>query len=496
MALNSAVTADGHEIGRAQAVQAEAAKIEPSADMNPILLKPEGERRTQVVVLGKVLGSMSAAEYHQYKPQLRQIVSDALTRLRSRYELIVIEGAGSPAEINLKERDLVNMFVARLVNAPVLLVGDIDRGGVFASFVGTMELLEPEERALIRGFVVNKFRGDRALLEPGLEFLSQRTGVPVAGVVPYISNLRIADEDSLSLESRMNSRKPEANSIDIAVVCLPRISNYDDIQPLEHIPGVAVRFVASPEEVGTADLLILPGSKTTLNDLAWVRSTGFADLILDRARSGRFVLGLCGGCQMLGQSITDPAGVESSANYGEGLNLLPIKTCFAATKITAQVTFRIRREGFWGDLAADNLKGYEIHMGVAEPSAASVAPFEITSRNGAPVHMVDGAADETGTVMGTMIHGLFENEEIREKVIASLRKRKGLPESSPLAAVNFGPANFASANKDAEYDRLAKVVRANLDFSLISKECGIDPEILCAEERVQTEPVTISEGQS
>lgn len=476
MALNSAVTADGGEIGRAQAVQAEAAEIEPSVDMNPVLLKPEGDRRSQVVVLGKVIGSMAASEYHERKLHLRQVVSNSLERLRRKYELVVIEGAGSPAEINLKERDLVNMFVARLAGAPVLMVGDIDRGGVFASFVGTMELLEPEERALVSGFVINKFRGERALLEPGLEFLSRRTGIPVAGVVPYIPELKIADEDSLSLESRMSRKRVLPDAIDIAVVCLPRISNYDDIQPLEHLPGVTVRFVSLPDEVGDADLLILPGSKTTLSDLAWVREVGFADLICDRARNGRPVLGLCGGCQMLGQSIADPDGVESSTPFGEGLNLLPLKTHFSSTKTTAQVAFKICTDGFWGKSGTANLRGYEIHMGIVGQTTAAAAPFEIVARNGAPVSVVDGAADESGTVMGTMIHGLFENQELRDSVIAHLRKRRGMHDPLP----------FARINKDAEYDRLAGIVRANLDFSLISKAVGLDSLRLGPKQEVQT----------
>lgn len=460
MALNSAVTTNGGEIGRAQAVQAEAAGVDPSVDMNPILLKPEGERRSQVVVLGKVMGSMTASDYHERKPQLRQIVAESLGRLRRSHELVVIEGAGSPAEINLKERDLVNMFVARLANAPVLLVGDIDRGGVFASFVGTMELLEPHERSLVRGFVVNKFRGERALLESGLEWLSQRTGVPVAGVIPYISDLRIADEDSLSIESRINRKSPPPDVIDLAVVCFPRISNYDDIQPFEHVSGVTVRFVTAPEEVGDADLLILPGSKTTLSDLAWVRSTGFEGLIRHRAKNGKPVLGLCGGCQMLGESIADPDGVESSSGQGEGLHLLPLKTHFSKTKTTAQVTFKVRRESFWVNAGGDNLHGYEIHMGLVEQTnSARVAPFEITTRNGTPVNVIDGAADESGMVMGTMIHGLFENQDLREGVIHWLRKRRGMHGRLPIAPFN----------KDAEYDRLAGIVRSNLDLSLISK---------------------------
>ncbi|HET6843733.1 MAG TPA: cobyric acid synthase [Candidatus Angelobacter sp.] len=475
MALNSAVTCDGLEIGRAQAVQAEAAEIEPSVDMNPILLKPEGDRRSQVVVLGKVLASMAAREYHEHKPELRTVVADALDRLRRKYQLVIIEGAGSPAEINLKERDLVNMFVARLVNAPVLLAGDIDRGGVFASFVGTMELLEPEERALVRGFVVNNFRGDRALLEPGLDFLSRRTGVPVVGVIPHIPNLQIAEEDSLALQWRTR-KAPAPDTVDIAVVCFPRISNYDDFQPLEHLPGVSLRFVTTPDEVCDADLLILPGSKSTISDLAWLRSTGFEELIRARASNGRPVMGMCGGCQMLGQAIEDPEAIESPTPYADGLKLLDLKTRFSANKMTAQVTFRTRLSGFWGMSGEQDLHGYEIHMGMIEQTAGT-APFEIVIRNGMPARISDGAVNESGSVMGTMIHGFFTNQPLREALIRSLQRRKGLPEQALIAPMN----------KVMEYDRLAGFVRAGLDLPFISQLTSISASQLKPESsEVQT----------
>ncbi|HMJ14631.1 MAG TPA: cobyric acid synthase, partial [Polyangiaceae bacterium] len=301
MALNSAVTPDGFEIGRAQAVQAEAAGLEPAVEMNPILLKPEGESRAQVVVMGKPIGSMPALDYHAHKPRLKAIIADCLDKLRRQYELVIIEGAGSPAEINLKDRDIVNMHVARVADAPVLLVGDIDRGGVFAAFIGTLELLEPDERERVAAFIVNKFRGDVALLQPGLDFLTQRTGKPVLGVVPYVAKLRIADEDSVSLEDRVGRKRPGREQLDIAVVRLPRISNYDDVEALEHESGVVVRFVERPEEARGADLVILPGSKHTCSDLAWLRSTGIGHVIEERAQSSQPVLGICGGCQMLGE---------------------------------------------------------------------------------------------------------------------------------------------------------------------------------------------------
>ncbi|HET6345978.1 MAG TPA: cobyric acid synthase, partial [Myxococcota bacterium] len=285
MALNSAVTPEGGEIGRAQYVQAEAARVAPHVDMNPVLLKPEGDRRSQVVVLGKPIGSHTAVDYHAHKPTLRRTVADALARLRSRHDLVVIEGAGSPAEVNLREGDIVNMFVARVAGAPVLLVGDIDRGGVLAAIVGTMELLVPEERALVAGFVINKFRGDVALLQPGLDFLQARCGKPVLGVLPHVPSLRIAEEDSLSLAHRGGPRAVGPGDLDVAVVRLPRISNYDDVEALEHEAGVVVRFVEHAVAVGDPDLVILPGSKSTASDLRWLRASGLADVVVARARA-------------------------------------------------------------------------------------------------------------------------------------------------------------------------------------------------------------------
>jgi adenosylcobyric acid synthase len=465
MALNSAVTVDGLEIGRAQAVQAKAAGIEATVDMNPILLKPEAERRSQVIVLGKVMASMGAVEYQEYKPKLRPIVAESLFRLRSTHDLIVIEGAGSPAEINLKAGDLVNMYVAGLANAPVLLVGDIDRGGVFASFVGTLELLDPAERSRIAGFVVNKFRGDLALLQPGLDFLTARTGVPVAGVLPYISQLRLPDEDSLSLDSRIGRRRGRNDEIDICVIRTPRISNYDDIQPLEHEAGVVVRFVTEPSEAEEADLLILAGSKNTVADLAWLRESGFSNLIYARAARRQHILGLCGGCQMLGQSIEDPHGVESTERRVEGLKLLPLKTRFETTKVTAQVRFRTRRDSFVCGAGLEDMFGYEIHMGNMEYTDQTEAPFEVALRNGSSEKSCDGALDSGGAVFGTMIHGLFENAAVRRSLIASLRKNKGLGEI---------PGQPSIPSQESEFDRLAEVVEAHLDFTLIRKLAGVE----------------------
>jgi adenosylcobyric acid synthase len=285
MALNAYVTPDGGEIGRAQAVQAAAARVVPSVDMNPILLKPEGDARSQVIVLGRAIGSLPADEYHARKHELRAVVRASLDTLRASYDVVVIEGAGSPAEINLKDRDIVNMFVAEIADAPVVLVGDIDRGGVFAAIVGTMVLLEPHERARVRAFLINKFRGDLRLLEPGLRFLEERTGVPVLGVMPYVRDLRVADEDSVALEARRGRRRAGEGEVEIAVVSLPRIANYDDLQPLEHEPGVVVRFVDEPAAIEGADLVVLPGTKSTMADLRWLRARGLASAIVAHARA-------------------------------------------------------------------------------------------------------------------------------------------------------------------------------------------------------------------
>lgn len=457
MALNACVTPDGKEIGRAQAVQAEAAGIEPTADMNPILLKPEGNSTSQVVVLGKSIGTMSAVQYHEHKLELREVLAAALRRLREAYDVIVIEGAGSPAEINLRERDLVNMHVARQADAPVFLVGDIDRGGLFAAFVGTLELLEPSDRERIAGFVVNKFRGDLRLLQPGLDYLVGRTGIPVAGVVPYIASLRIAEEDSIALDDRVRRRRPTTDKLDICVVRLPRISNYDDFETLEHEAGVTVRFPQSADELAGADLVIIPGSKSTVSDLGWMREHGIADIIIQRARIGLPVLGVCGGCQMLGNEIIDEAHVESTVAHETGLGLLPLRTRFGPQKITARVSAIVSRDSMLGSADATVLTGYEIHMGVMEPTAQAMSPFTIRSRNSEPCVVSDGAI--AGPVVGTMIHGILNNDSVRSSLLSSLRLRRGL--LAPLPTAKPGPAD--------EYDRLAQVVRDALAPNFLAR---------------------------
>ncbi|WP_242392407.1 cobyric acid synthase [Anaeromyxobacter oryzisoli] len=464
MALESAVSADGGEIGRAQAVQAEAAGVAPTVDMNPILLKPEGATGAQVVVLGRSIGSMRSAEYQARTAELRAVVAGALARLRATADVVVIEGAGSPAEVNLKDRDLANMDVARAADAPVLLVGDIDRGGVFAALVGTLALLDPPERARIAAFVVNKFRGDVGLLRPGLDVLTARTGVPVLGVLPFLRGLRLADEDSVALDERGRGRRAREGEVEIVAIRLPRVSNLDDLAPLEHEARVAVRWVEDPRELAGADLVVLPGSKCTASDLAWLRATGLAAEVARRARQGRPVLGICGGCQMLGESIHDPLGVESAAPVVEGLGLLPVRTRFARQKVTARTRARVATPSFLGDAGPAPLDGYEIHMGALELLPGARPAFELVARNGAAVAVPDGAVSPDGAVVGTLLHGLFEDDAVRGGLLRRLRERRGLPAAT-------GPR---IATREEEYDRLADHVLAHLDWELLCRIAGMN----------------------
>jgi adenosylcobyric acid synthase len=466
MALNSFVTPDGGEIGRAQAVQAEAASLDPRVEMNPILLKPEGGMRSQVVVLGKSRGRMTWPEYQRLRPELVRIIADALRTLRAEYDLIIIEGAGSPAEVNLAAQDIVNMHVAAEAQAPVLLVGDIDRGGVFAHLTGTMELLAPADRARVAGFLINKFRGDPALLAPGLEFLRARFEIPVVGVIPFVDRLRIADEDSVALEDRRNRSAGRPGQIDIAVIKLPRLSNYDDFLALEHEDGVAVRFVDEANEIAGADLVIIPGSKSTVADLGWLNESGIATAIVTRVQAGGLVAGICAGAQMLGERIEDPYRVESDQPAARGLGLLPITTRFAKTKLTAQVRARVETPSILSGTQpiAGEISAYEIHMGNVERGADSAAPFRIVARNGAPTDLPDGAINRDGTVAGTMLHGIFENHTLRAALVEALRERKGLAARAATRPV---------ASREAEYDRLAAAVAASVDLPAIRKITGL-----------------------
>ncbi|VUZ84292.1 Cobyric acid synthase [Candidatus Methylomirabilis lanthanidiphila] len=467
MALNSAVTVDGGEIGRAQAVQAEAAGVEPTVDMNPILLKPEEDARCQVVVRGRPVGSFHFSEYNRMKPDLLPVIRESLELLRGAYDLVLIEGAGSPAEVNLKADEIVNMRVARLAESPVLLVGDIDRGGVFAALVGTLELLEPTERAAVQGLVINKFRGDPALLTTGLEFLMRRTGVPVLGVLPYCSDLQVPAEDSMSLDGGCWQGRGEG-WLDIVVIRLPRIANFDDFEPLAQERGVRLRFIRHAHELNGADAIILPGTKSTVTDLEFLQQNGLARLICARAASGTPVLGICGGYQMLGQEIRDPKGVESDRMRVPGLGLLPVVTEFSPLKTTQRVSARVTaRVGLFATVAGSMVQGYEIHMGqsriIEVPSPCSEpleGPFTITERQGVATEERDGAMDQTGNIVGTYLHGLFRNGPVRRTFLTYLADRKGVAPD---------PGWGTCSSVEATYDGLARLVASHLDMARIAK---------------------------
>jgi adenosylcobyric acid synthase len=461
MALNSFVTPEGGEIGRAQAVQAEAAGILPSIDMNPVLLKPEADSRSQVIVSGKAMGVIPASQYYSYTPKLIPIIEAAMGRLRSLYDVVVIEGAGSPAEVNLKAREIVNMHVAKMAHAPVLLVGDIDRGGVFASLVGTLELLDVEERDFVKGFIINKFRGDVSLLKPGLDMLEDRTGKPVLGVVHFLRDLKIAQEDSVYLDERPEPMDPA--DLDIVIIHLPYTSNYDDFDPLER-EGCRVRYVSSPDNLGRPDMVIIPGSKTTVNDLRFLREGGLARAIVGLARNGAAIAGICGGFQMLGKVITDPNHVESSQTTVEGLGLLDVATSFETVKTTNQIKAKVLAgEGLFAGLEGTEVTGYEIHMGQST-SADSKPAMKVFETHGGKCDYLDGASNPNGSIFGTYVHGLFHNVAFTDGMLSNLRKKKGLQ-----------PGAAPASTRD-EYDVLADAVRKSLDMEAVYRIVGLAPK--------------------
>ncbi len=458
MALNSCVVKGGGEIGWAQFAQAEAAGVEPTVDMNPILLKPSGDCGSQVIIHGRPIGNMSAREYYRYRGGALDAVMKSFNTLASKYEVIVIEGAGSPAEINLKSNDIVNMKIAELTNAPVLLLSDIDRGGVFAWLVGTMELLTEEERERIKGIVINKFRGDITLLESGLHLLEERVKRPVIGVIPYFRDIKIYDEDSVSLDER-NARGIVDNGLDIVVVRLPRISNFTDFIPLEESEGVRLRYVEGEGDFGNPDLVIIPGTKNTLEDMVFLKNSGISQKILSLAERGIQIIGICGGFQILGKEIHDPSGVESGYKKVDGLGLIDAVTVMEREKVTNQVraigidTLDFLNEG-------DEISGYEIHMGQTRLSGTERPLFKIIERDGNKVSLLDGATVKNGQIIGTYIHGLFDNDRFRNKLIASLMKKKG---TRPMQVE--GCAHIAK--KEENYNKLADIVRKNLDMKFI-----------------------------
>lgn len=465
MALNSYVTRDGDEMGRAQVAQAEAAGMEPMVDMNPVLLKPTGNAASQVIIMGKPVGNMSAREYHRgYSLKAFDAVKEALGRLDKEYDTIVIEGAGSPAEINLKANDIVNMRVAKYLQAPVLLIADIDRGGALASLVGTLELLDEEERALVKGLVINKFRGDVTLLTPAIDFLEEKTGKPVLGVVPHIDQMGIDDEDSVSLEEKQAA--PTEGDIRIAVIQTPKISNFTDFDALAHEKDVALYYVKSVEDLGEPDVIMLPGSKNTTEDMLYLRKSGLGEKILAHAKAGKAVIGICGGYQMLGEVIRDPQHTESQNDEVAGLGLLGMETVFASEKLTSQVVAQCQDLHFMGQsISADNLQGYEIHMGhTAFTREADNHPFTVCQRRGKACASQEGTANAAGNVFGTYIHGVFDNDVFRRSVLNAIRHSKGLEALANTRNV--------MAEKQQAYEHLADVVENALDMEKLYQIMG------------------------
>lgn len=456
MALNSYVTRSGGEMGRSTVAQAEAAGVEPIVQMNPVLLKPTGNSCSQVILLGKSVGNYSASDYqNKYSQQAWDSVKKSLDYMETHYDILVIEGAGSPAEVNLKKNDIVNMRIAKECQSPVFLIADIDRGGALASIVGTLELLYEEERKLVKGLVINKFRGDITLLEPALTFLEERTGIPVLGVIPYLDQLGIDDEDSVSLQDM--PKDSVMRDIHIAVIQTPKISNFTDFDAFTHEPDVNVRFVQQGDLIGNPDVIILPGSKNTTEDLLYLKHHGYADEIKELADRGTPVIGICGGYQMLGEKVCDPLHVESDKDEVTGLGLLPYITTMQGEKNTYQVEFNCKNLPFLDmNFSAENLKGYEIHMGETVLTGSAQSLFNIVRRSNAPVDLQDGFINDKHHVFGTYCHGVFDNDHLRRAVINALRKRKGL---LPLD-VKFKYREY----KEVEFDRLAAIVRKHFDM--------------------------------
>jgi adenosylcobyric acid synthase len=464
MALNSFATQEGLEIGRAQAMQAEAARVEPHVDMNPILLKPTSDVGSQVVINGKVLGNFSGVDYYRLKPQLLEAVSSAYRRLAARYEVVVLEGAGSPVEMNLKDRDVVNMQMAEIADAACLLVTDIDRGGVFASLVGTYALLKPPERSRFFGFLINKFRGDVSLFTPGISYLEERLSQLCLGVIPYLRDHGIDDEDSVSLERR--AVRPPFDRTDCLCVCvigLPYLSNFTDFTALENVPGVVVYYTRRPAEARAADVLILPGSKNTIPDLLWLRKNGWEPVIESHAAAGKPLVGICGGFQMLGREIRDPHHTESDIEFVPGFNLLDFTTVLEREKVTRQATARFAEAGCLGadaDNHADPLfRGYEIHLGETLFGNGTQPLFRL-QRLGDKESHPDGAISTDGRILGTYLHGLFDSAEGLQLLLSHWRKLCGKQESN-------GAVIDPLVERETRYDALAEHFRSNLKMDVI-----------------------------
>ena len=450
MSLNSYITHEGHEMGRAQVMQAEAAGKAPVVEMNPILLKPTSDRKSQVILEGKVYADMDAVDYFVFKKQLKSRISEIYWELANKSDIVVIEGAGSPAEINLNQEDFVNMGMAEIAKAPVILVGDIDRGGVFASLAGTMLLLNEEEKKRVKGVIINKFRGSLEILEPGLKMLEDIIKIPVLGVVPYYQHF-LEDEDSVT--DWLLHVGDKHGDIEIAVVSLPYMSNFTDFNAFRMYEGVRVKFVRLNEDLGHPDVVIIPGTKSTIKDLLALKQTGMDKKILSCHQSGSVVFGICGGFQILGNSILDPLKSESELDSIEGLGLLDCETIFKATKTT---TLSEGVEKVFGS----KVKGYEIHMGDTLTKSKENSFVDLTIRNGKSFDGVDGAINESCTVFGTYLHGIFDSKDFTGKFINLLRQRK------TLEPISFDVADYW-AFKEQQYDKLAEVVRGSLDMKKI-----------------------------
>jgi len=459
MALNSYITKDGMEMGRAQVVQAEASYLEPDVLMNPILLKPTTDKKCQVILNGKVYKNMSAAEYHDFKPELLEMVKNSYENLAQNLDVVVIEGAGSPAEINLRDKDLVNMGMAEIADAPVVLVGDIDRGGVFASIYGTIMLLTEQERNRIKGIIINKFRGDIEILKPGIRMLEDLIKIPVLGTIPYMK-IQVEDEDSLAERFRGVTECEKA--VDVAVLYLPHVSNFTDFNVFETQEDVRLRYIIGKDKIGDPDILIIPGSKNTIEDLQYIKDMGLSEEISRLHQRGKLIVGICGGYQMLGNKIVDPYGTESDLQEIEGLGLLNVCTIFETKKVTTQAkaVLRVQPSDFLMDTEGMVVEGYEIHMGNTTLNDGA-NPFLKRYRSlGETVNKTDGCINDSGNVFGTYLHGIFDNIEFTRALLNNIRKMKGLE-------VQESSINSFSEFKENEYNRLANIVRENVDMEKI-----------------------------
>ena len=458
MALNSFITREGLEMGRAQVSQAEASGIEPIADMNPILLKPSGNHKSQVIVRGKVVGNMSSTEYHDYKLELMDVLKDTFDELNNKYDITVMEGAGSCAEINLKERDISNMGMANIADAPVIIVGDIDRGGVFASLAGTMLLLNDEERKRVKGVIINKFRGRRELLGDGVKMLEDIIKVPVLGVVPY-NDIKIEDEDSVTTRFK---KSVGIRDVHIEIVRTPHMSNFTDFHIFETQEDVSVRYVDYKESLGNPDIVIIPGSKSTIDDLKFIRENGLEEQIKALHKKGKLIIGICGGYQMLGKKLKDPYHVEGEREEYDGIGLLDTETIFEREKTTTQVEATICEglNGYLKNLGGKKVSGYEIHMGVTNRSNEINDLDNIYKKLGEVVNYTEGSVNLEGNVFGTYLHGIFDEIDFTRSLLNNIREMKNLDriESKVSSYKEF---------KEKEYDKLADFLREHLDIDKI-----------------------------